>query len=195
MTSTPITIANSKIRVDKDTGFICVTDIGNAKDPGGGATHVANWLRNANTIGFIEAWELRHNPDFKYAEFDRVKKSAGRNAFRIGAAQLAEAGTSGILAKQGRYGGTYCAIDWSIHFANWLDPHFYVETIDTFRKLSDRLHGREELYERFDRELVAEDYGLHTQANSQPKSPGQPNLMSSGVKSGDQREESNDSPK
>ena len=183
-----ITIADTKIRMDKDTGFICVTDIGNAKDPGGGADHVGNWLRNANTIDFIEAWEMRHNPSFNSVEFDGVKRRAGRNAFRVSVSELKEAGTTGILAKQGRYGGTYCAIDWSIHFANWLDPHFYVETIDIFRKMNDRLYGREDLYQRFNRELVAENYGLITQANSQRKIPRQPNLLTSGTKSGNSRE-------
>jgi hypothetical protein len=140
--------------MDPDTGFLCVTDIGNAKDPGGGADHVANWLRNANTIHFIAAWEMRHNPTFNAVKFDGVKREAGRNAFRISAAELAAAGTSGILAKPDRYGGTYCTIDWAIHFTNWLDPHFYVATIDCFRKLTDRLCGREELYQRFQRKLV-----------------------------------------
>ena len=187
MASDPLIIANSKIRMDKDTGFICVTDIGNAKDAGGGATHVANWLRNANTIDFIEAWEMRHNPDFNYVEFDIVKRRAGRNAFRVSAAELAEASASGILAKQGRYGGTYCAIDWTIHFANWLDPHFYVETIDTFRKLTDRLNGREELYKRFSRELAAENYGLITEANDKRKIPRQPPPLTEGRKVGDKK--------
>ncbi len=163
--------------MDKATGFICVTDIGNAKDSGGGADHVGNWLRKANTIDFIEAWEMRHNPDFNDVEFDGVKRRAGRNAFRISAAELEKLGTSGILAKQGRYGGTYCANDWTIHFANWLDPHFYVETIDIFRKLSDRLYGREALYVRFSRELVAENYGLITEANEKRKIPRQPHPL------------------
>lgn len=184
MTSSNIIIGESKIRVDKATGFICVTDIGNAKDPGGGGDHVGNWLRNANTIDFIEAWEKTHNPGFNSVEFDGVKSRAGRNAFRIGAAELSELGVSGIIAKRGRYGGTYCTMDWTIHFANWLDPYFYVNTIDAFRKMSVRFHGKAELYQRFSREIAAENYGLITQANSKRKIPRAPDTQTSSKKGG-----------
>lgn len=180
-------IADSKIRTDRETGFICVTDIGNAKDQGGGAEHVANWLRNANTIAFIEAWEQKHSSNFNSVEFDRVKQRAGLNSFRISARDLVNLGASGIVAKMGRYGGTFCTIDWTIHFANWLDPHFYVETIDAFRRMNDALYGRDRLYHRFSRELVAENYGLVTQANDQRRIPSLPHPMTEVVKPGDRK--------
>jgi len=110
MASTSLIIADSKIRMDKDTGFICVTDIGNAKDPGGGTVHVSNWLRNAATIDFIEAWEMRHNQSFKPAEFGRFKMRSGSNAFPISGLELVEVETSGIEVKRGRYGETYYPI-------------------------------------------------------------------------------------
>ena len=187
MATSKITIADNPIRMDKDTEFICITDIGNVHDQGNGGFHVANWLRNSETVAFIEAWEMKHNPSFNPVEFDRVKRSAGRNRSRISVADLIGAGATGITAIVGRYGGTYCTMDWTIHFTHWLDPHVYVETIDTFRKMSTRFYGKDALYQRFTREIVAENYGLITQANSSRKIPRSPHPTTANQKGGDKR--------
>ena len=186
MATSKITIADNLIRVDKETGFICVTDIANAGDEdGNGTPHIANWLRNADTVEFIEAWEVKHNPGFNYVDFDIVKRKAGRNRSRVSTSDLTEAGCTGIFATQGRYGGTYCTMDWTIHFTHWFNPYVYVETIDAFRKMSERFHGKESLYKRFTREIVAENYGLITQANANRKIPRGPHPQTSNKKGGD----------
>ena len=161
-----VLIGNSDIRIDKDTGFICITDIGNVKEEGGGQEYVRNWMRSANTIGFILAWEGKHNGNFKPVDFDRFEKSAGLNSFRVSAGELIKAGATGITTKRGRYGGTYCHIDWVIHFADWLDPRFYVETIDAYRRMTDQLYGRDASHQRFARLQVASNYKLITEANA-----------------------------
>jgi hypothetical protein len=53
-------------------------------------------------------------------------------------------------------------MDWAIHFTNWLDAPFYVETIDAFRRLSDTFFGRAHLEHRFARELASENFNLVT---------------------------------
>ena len=184
---TTVTIQGSEIRVDRNTGYVCITDIGNAKDAGGGKEFVSNWLRNANTVGFFEAWERKHNPSFKGVEFDAFKKRAGLNSFRLSAGELIEAGATGIIAKRGRYGGTYCAIGLTINFTNWLDPVFYVETVDNFLELSNRIHGKDAIYQRFARELAAENYGMITQANAKRKIPRMPHSMASTNLTGDKK--------
>lgn len=179
-----ILIANDEVRTDRDTQFLCITDIGNAMQPGGGTDYVKNWLRTLDTIDFIEEWELANNPNFKGVEFDPFKQKAGRNKFRISAGELIEAGATGMMVKKGRSGGTYCNIDWTIHFTHWLSPKFYVQTIRTYRELIHQLYGPEAITQRLSRELVAENYGLITQANDQRKIPRQPSLMTSNTKAG-----------
>ena len=180
-------IDDTEVRVDRDTQFICITDIGNAMEPGGGTDFVKNWLRVLDTIDFIEEWEKLNNPDFKGVEFDPFKNRAGRNSFRVSAGELVQAGATGMLVKKGRYGGTFCNIDWTIHFTQWLHPRFYVRTMKEYRELSRRAYGKDALYQRFSRELAAENYGLITQANSQRKIPRQPLPMTEGHKPGDKR--------
>lgn len=184
-----ILIDDAEVRVDRETQFICLTDIGNAMDNGGGTDFVKNWLRTADTIDFIEEWERANNPSFKGVEFDPFKMQAGTNRFRVSAGEIIEAGATGMIVKKGRYGGTYCNIDWTIHFTHWLSPKFYVQTIKAYRELTRQAYGPEALYQRFSRELVAENYGLITQANSQRKIPQQPNLLTSSKKSGNPKEQ------
>ena len=154
-----VKILESDIRVDQDTGFICITDIGNLKD-GNGRDHVKNWLRLTSTIDFFIAWETEHNPDFKGVEFDPFKFRSGEASFKLSATELVDKGATGIFSRRGKYGGTYCNIDWTIHFANWFDPYFYVKTVKALRQFSDSVHGREALHHRFAREIAAENYNL-----------------------------------
>ncbi len=184
-----ILIDHTEVRVDRDTQFICLTDIGNAMEGGGGTDYVKNWLRTADTLDFMKEWELANNPHFKGVEFDPFKMQAGHNRFRVSAGEIIEAGATGMIVKKGRYGGTYCNIDWTIHFTHWLSPKFYVHTVKAYRELTRQAYGPDALYHRFSRELVAENYKLITQANSQRKIPRDPHPMTSGVKSAEKREQ------
>ena len=121
---------------------------------------MANWLRAMETLRFIEAWEIKHNPSFKGVEFDMFKKEAGSNAFRVSAGELIKAGSRSLIVQRGRYGGTYAAIQLALHFANWLDARFYLEVLDEYLILLKATYGEEAARWRFARELAAENYGL-----------------------------------
>ena len=100
--------------------------------------------------------------------------------------ELVGAGATGIYARSGRGGGTYAHIDWSIHFANWMSPEFYVLTIEAFRKWNDLVAGRDNLQLRFARELAAKNYGMITQANEDRAFPSPPAAMTKVTVPGDQ---------
>lgn len=48
-----VKILDSDIRVDKETSFICITDIGNLKQEGEGTEYVRSWYRSANSVAFF----------------------------------------------------------------------------------------------------------------------------------------------
>ena len=50
--------------------FISLTDMMKAKD---GSFFISDWLRNANTLDYISAWESMHNPNFNYGEFATIR--------------------------------------------------------------------------------------------------------------------------
>lgn len=117
-----LVVLNQSVRINRNN-FFCLTDMANFK--GGGRIHLANWLRSAETLRYLEAWELKHNLKFKGVEFDIFKKEAGTNTFRVSAGELIKAGSRCLSVQKGRYGGTYGAIQVALHFANWLDAKFY----------------------------------------------------------------------
>lgn len=153
-----LTVLGNTVRFDGQSDYVCLTDI--AKLKGDGRTHIANWLRTATTIYFIEAWERKFNPHFNVVDFDYIKEGIGSNTFKRSADDFQKSGCIGIFARPGRYGGTYANIQWAIHFANWLDPEFYLETLNAYLDMHERLYGPEAARHRFSRELAAENYTL-----------------------------------
>ena len=153
-----LSVLDQDIRTEKQSGYVCLTDLANVK--GDGKAHIGNWLRTFTTLEFLEAWERKHNPGFKGVEFDTFKNAAGGNTFRVSAGQLIDAGARSLRVKRGRYGGTYGAIQVALHFANWLDAPFYLETLDSYLHMLNEQHGLEAARRRFSRELAADNYAL-----------------------------------
>ena len=83
------------------------------------------WLRNRNTIEFLEIWEEIHNPNFNYGEFAIIKSQAGLNSYKISVKEWVEkTNTIGTMSKAGRYCGTYAHKDIAFEFCMWISPKF-----------------------------------------------------------------------
>ena len=73
-----------------------------------GLALIEKWLRNKNTIEFLGIWEEMYNPNFNSPEFEGIKNEAGLNRFIMSVKQwISKTNAIGIIAKAGRYGGTY----------------------------------------------------------------------------------------
>ena len=89
--------------------YICLTDMLRAKD---GDFFITDWLRNRNTLEFIGIWEKVYNPNFNYGEFAIIRNQSGLNSFKISVKEfVARTNAISLLAKAGRYGGTYAHRD------------------------------------------------------------------------------------
>ena len=70
-----------------------------------------------STIEYLGEWEMLYNPNFNCTEFDTIKNAAGSNNFVLSVkAWIQRTGAIGIMAKAGRYGGTYAHRDIAYHF-------------------------------------------------------------------------------
>jgi len=49
---------------------------------------VIYWLKNRNSLEFIDVWEKVYNPTFNYGEFAIIKSKAGLNSFKANAKEL-----------------------------------------------------------------------------------------------------------
>lgn len=120
-----IKVQNTEVTVitynDKD--YISLTDM--VRNMENGPALIEKWLRNKNTVEFLGIWEEMYNPDFNSPEFEGIKNEAGLNRFILSVKQWVEKTNSkGIIAKAGRYGGTYAHKDIAFEFATWVSPQF-----------------------------------------------------------------------
>jgi hypothetical protein len=157
-----ITVEKTEISVIqiRDEDYICITDMIKAKD---GDFFVTDWLRNRNTLEYIEIWEQIHNPGFNYGEFAAIKHQAGLHSFKVSVKELTEkTGIIGITAKTGRYGGTYAHKDIAFHFGMWISPRFQLLLVMEFQRLKEA--EQKLLGWSAKRELAKINYHIHTDA-------------------------------
>jgi hypothetical protein len=171
-------IATLKI---KEEDYICITDIAKYKDDALANDIIKNWLRNRNTIEFLGIWEQLNNPDFKPVEFDGFRKDAGLNSFTMSPTKwINNTNAIGLVAKSGRYGGTYAHKDIAFEFASWVSVEFKLYLIKEFQRLKEEEF--KQLGWDIRRNLTKLNYKIHTDAikeNLIPKelSPAQINFV------------------
>jgi len=97
---------------------------------------IKNWLRNRSTIEFLGTWESLYNPDFKVVEFDHFRKEAGLPTFTMSVSNwIDNTNAIGIIAKAGRYGGTYAHTDIAFEFCSAISPVFKLLLIKEYQRL------------------------------------------------------------
>ena len=161
-----ITVQNTQITVVtiNERDYISLTDM--VRNIENGLALIEKWLRNKNTIEFLGIWEEMYNPNFNSPEFEGIKNAAGLNRFILSVKQWVEKTNSrGIIAKAGRYGGTYAHKDIAFEFAMWISPEFKVYLIREFQRLKDE--EQKQLGWTAKRELSKINYRIHTDAIKQ----------------------------
>ncbi len=144
-----------------ENDYISLTDM--VRNIENGATLIEKWLRNKNTIEFLGIWEEMYNDDFDRNEYDAIMRDAGLNRFVMSVKQwVTRTNSKGIVAKAGRYGGTYAYKDIAFEFATWVSPQFKLYLIKEF----DRLKKEEQVQIGWNakRELAKINYRIHTDA-------------------------------
>lgn len=143
--------------------YISLTDMVQGFD--GGVSLIDSWLRNKNTLEFLAVWERINNLNFNSVEFDGIRLDAGTNRFRISAKQWMEKVNGiGVIAKTGRYGGTFAHKDIAFEFGSWLSPEFKLYLIKEFQRLKDAEAQSGQLEWNIRRTLVKANYRIHTDA-------------------------------
>lgn len=143
-----------------DMDFISLTDMLKAKD---GDFFISDWLRNRNTVEFLGIWEQVHNPNFNYGEFAAIKSQAGLNSYKISVKEWVEKTNAiGLVAKAGRYGGTYAHKDIAFEFGMWISAEFKIYLIKEFQRLKEAEAGQ--LGWDIRRNLTKINYRIHTDA-------------------------------
>ncbi|MCR4561417.1 MAG: KilA-N domain-containing protein [Bacteroidales bacterium] len=144
--------------------YISLTDM--VKNIENGLALIEKWLRNKNTIEFLGIWEEMYNPNFNSPEFEGIKNAAGLNRFVLSVKQWIEKTNAiGIIAKAGRYGGTYAHKDLAFEFASWVSPQFKLYLLREFQRLKEKEQKQNGWTAK--RELAKINYHIHTSAIKQ----------------------------
>ena len=145
-----------------ENDYISLTDIAKYKSDDPTAV-IGNWMRNRNTIEFLGIWESLYNPMFKLLEFEGFRKEAGLNAFTLSPQKWTKTTNAiGIVAKSGRYGGTFAHKDIAFKFASWISVEFELYIVKEFQRLKEE--EQKQLGWSAKRELSKINYRIHTDA-------------------------------
>jgi hypothetical protein len=144
--------------------YISLTDIAKVRDNRSEVV-IQNWMRTRMTIELLGLWETLYNPNFKHIEFDVFKNQAGLNAFVLSPTQWIEKTNAvGLVAKAGRYGGTFAHRDIAFEFASWISVEFKFYLIKEFQRLKEE--EQKAIGWTAKRELAKINYYIHTSAVS-----------------------------
>ena len=141
--------------------YISLTDM--VRNIENGVVLIEKWLRNKNTIEFLGIWEELYNEQFDYDEYYNIMQEAGLNRFVMSVRQWVErTNAKGIIAKAGRYGGTYAYKDIAFEFASWVSPKFKLYLIKEFERV--KKEEQKQIGWNAKRELTKINYRIHTDA-------------------------------
>ena len=147
-----------------DGDYISLTDMTTAFE--GGLSLIEAWIRNKNTVEFLGVWEKLNNPSFNSLEFEGIRSKAGLNSFTMSAKGWAQKTNGiGLVARTGRYGGTFAHKDIAFEFGSWLSPEFKLYLIKEFQRLKEQEAGTSDQLEwNIRRTLAKAQYRAHTDA-------------------------------
>mgnify|MGYP001094221815 CR=1 FL=1 len=148
----------------EEKDYISLTDM--VRNIDNGLVLIEKWLRNKNTIEFMGIWEEMYNADFNMEEYHNIMNEAGLNRFVMSVKQWTNRTNSkGVVARAGRYGGTYAHKDIAFEFASWVSPQFKLYLLKEFQRLKEE--EQKQLGWSAKRELAKINYQIHTDAIKQ----------------------------
>ena len=145
--------------------YISLTDMAKFKNAEATGLVIAHLLSTRYTVDFLGIWERVNNPNFNVTEFGNIRSETGTNGFILSSKQWIEKTNAiGIIAKPGRYGGTFAHKDIAFEFASWLSPEFKYLLIIEYQRLKEDENRRLSLEWNLQRTLSKINYRIHTDA-------------------------------
>jgi KilA-N domain len=163
--SKTLSVPGGKVTVitQANEDYICLTDM--VKSFKGADQLIKNWMQTKNTIEYLGVWEELNNPDFNLVEFHLIRNEAGSNKFLLSVKQwLGKTNAVGMMARAGRYGGTYAHKDIALEFASWLSPAFKLYIVKEFQRLKADEERQNDPQWAINRTLAKINFRLQTDA-------------------------------
>jgi hypothetical protein len=159
-----ISVSGNKISIISlnNEDYISLTDMAKSQHQ---EVVIFKWMSTKNTIEYLGEWELLYNSNFNYTEFGIIRNEAGTNSFVLSTKNwIKKTNAIGIVAKTGRYGGTYAHKDIAFHFGMWISAKFQLLLVKEFQRLKEDETERLKLEWNLKRTLAKVNYRIHTDA-------------------------------
>jgi len=168
MSKKTITVQGTEIRLyqEKEEDFVSLTDIAKKFNTRSDQL-ILNWMRRRNTIEYLGTWEIFYNEDFQTHHYEGFKNDAGSSTFVMSISEwVTQTKAIGIIAKRGRYGGTYAHKDIAFEFLSYLSPVFKLYVFREFQRLKnlEQSETSEQLDWNLKRTLSKVNYKVHNDA-------------------------------
>lgn len=145
-----------------DEDYISLTDMVSKFE--GSDQLIKNWLQNRGTVEFLGVWEQLNNPGFNLVGFHQIKNEAATQRFVMSVKKWGDLTSGvGIIARAGRYGGTFAHKDIAFEFGSWLSPEFKLYLITEFQRFKQAEAARGLDWD-VRRTLAKVQYRVHTDA-------------------------------
>ena len=116
MTKKKLKVDGVDITINK-SGYVSLTDISKRNSDRKAKELIQSWLRNQNTLQFLDTQEQVHNDNFKGGQMAAFRLAASENRNLINPKRyIKETGAIGLISTAGRYGGTFAHTDIALNF-------------------------------------------------------------------------------
>lgn len=145
--STMITYQGNQITFlsDERNDYINITEMAKAWQKG--KKPIRGWLKNKQTLDFLEVWEKKNNPNFRSAQMGTVREAVKNDNFSISIKYWIETtNAKGIFTRTGSSSSSFAHKDIAIRYAAWLSPEFelfLVEEIQRLKKIEEQKNSYE----------------------------------------------------
>ena len=108
-----------------DESYVSLTEIVRAHSDDAPGYVIQSWLRNGNTLAFLNLWEKENNPDYYEDGYQKLLEKKKATSFTLTPKLwISQTNAIGITSKQGQSGGTLAHPIIACEFAAWLTPKF-----------------------------------------------------------------------
>lgn len=130
-TKEEITHKQANADICNNDEYLSLTDIARQHDVDKPGYAIQSWLRNRNTLEFLNLWEQENNPSYNINGYEDLKGKSLDSSFTVSPKQWIEfTGATGIKSRQGKNGGTYAHMTIACEFLTWLSPRFKLYLIE-----------------------------------------------------------------
>lgn len=108
-----------------DESYVSLTELVRARSANAPGYVIQSWMRSGNTLAFLNLWEKENNLDYCEEGYKELLDKKRAASFTLTPKLwIDQTKATGIISKQGKFGGTFAHPIIACEFASWLTPEF-----------------------------------------------------------------------